>query len=448
MVNQTTQYGKAKVITYFSGGGIGIAALDKERYEFLLAVEYDAKLASLYKLNYPEGDVLVGRVQNVTEEQLLAKVAYGQLDIFQASPVCKNFSKAKKGAVEGNEELSQAQAVCNVIEWVYPRYVVVENVMAYRTSISFENIVLKLNSSGYKTQWKVINSANYGIPQTRKRLLLVASRNDMPEYIWPAETHHEGPETSSLFNGLIKPWVGWYEAVEDLIPTLPEAKFANWQLKRLPTDITSHFLMRSQNVYQEGKNQTRPIEWPAMTITANERPRALLAAVQGEQSDIFYDDEPAQTITSAHGEAKYRAFLFESKNANQQWGKGYKEETQHSPTVTAYDRPAHQPKALLVGDQRSHNGSKVISRLEEEPCLTIDTRPSGKWKSYLPEGRVVQMTSRALARFQSVPDSYKLSGHNTTNCIAIGNGIPSLIIKILTENMDGLTLKKELELAA
>jgi DNA-cytosine methyltransferase len=509
---------KIKVATVFSGGGIGIAALDKSKYEFVFAVEYDAKLAGLYSLNYPGSNMMVKRIQDVTEAEVLENLNYGELDILQGSPVCKNFSKAKRGGFEGDEELSQAQAVSNIIQWTYPKYVVVENVMQYKKSTSFESIVTTLTELGYKPQWKVVNAANYGVAQTRKRLLLVASRRDMPDYIWPRETHHDGPEIINLFGEIILPWVGWHAAVKDILHTLPEAKFANWQLTRLDKKFSEpeSFLMRSQNVYQEGQNQTRPPDWPAMTITANERPRAFLAAVQGEQSDVFYEEEPAQTITSGHGAAKYRAllvgdqrsnsgkeissradedpsltvdtrpaakwkafiipgdntsnttvlsdeepmatvrarstgqcparaYLVESKNAGQEWGKGYKEEDQPSPTVTAYDRPAHQPKAFIVDGAAGDNGSYVAVRDEDEPIYTIMSSIAKKpQRAWLEEGRVVQMTPRALCRFQSVPDSWQLSGHNTTDCVAIGNGIPSLVIQILFEAMNGLAVTVKL----
>src|SRR5690606_35414816 len=104
-------------------------------------------------------------------------------------------------------------------------------------------ILACLEECGYAEAHRVLCAADYGVPQTRDRLILVASRVDRPRL--PQPTHAENPAPPDLWGESLLPWVGWYEAVEDILHTLPTAKkrgcegceegwcpghFADWQL--------------------------------------------------------------------------------------------------------------------------------------------------------------------------------------------------------------------------
>jgi hypothetical protein len=97
---------KPTVGTYFSGGGIGLAEL-KGKVDFAFAVEYDPAISEVYRANI--GDrIITARVQDVDVTKL------ERVDLFQVSPVCKEFSAAKTGGKESAEELSQAAAICRL----------------------------------------------------------------------------------------------------------------------------------------------------------------------------------------------------------------------------------------------------------------------------------------------------------------------------------------------
>lgn len=88
--------------TLFSGGG-GVEARLKERIDFVYAVEYDPAIAAVYRQNH--GDhVLVASVCDVDYS------LWGQLDYLHASPVCKEFSQAKTGGMEGENDITTALA--------------------------------------------------------------------------------------------------------------------------------------------------------------------------------------------------------------------------------------------------------------------------------------------------------------------------------------------------
>lgn len=357
--------------TYFSGGeGVGVA-MRAAGLSHSFGVEFDERIAGVARAN--GFHVLTADVRAVDPATL------PRVDVFHASPVCKNASNAKADGEESPEDRETARAVCRYLEHHKPRVFTLENVWGYRTFEAFKEICATLTRLGYKWDYWHLNSADYGVPQTRKRLVLVASTEFQPAK--PRETHTEKPVP--LFETLAK-WVGWYEAIEDLLPTLPESRFAKWQLERLPADLKTSLF--ANGAYGDG-TVSASIDQLANAITANRNQnslRAFLMQVQGAGGDgLRNEDEPMQTVTENHGANKYRAFLIGDQEGQ------ISDRVARSNTVRGYGTGGAVPRALL---------------------------PAGQ--------RVVRMTPRALARFQSFPDSYILPVSNTLACTVIGNAVP------------------------
>lgn len=362
--------------TLFSGGG-GVEALLKERIDFVHAVEYDPKIAEVYRINH--GDhIQVAKVEDVDYG------AWGTLDYLHASPVCKNASQAKTGGTEQDGDIQSALAVVRCLEATQPRIFTLENVWGYRNFAAFKLICQALERGGYMWHFEHINSADHGVPQTRRRLILRAVRDSLLPG-WPAPL----------------PWVGWYTAIEDLIPTLPDSQFAPWQLERLPAHLGETAML--WNMDQTMRELTlRSADQPVPTVDTGmmRRPSSIP-----------------------------QAFLMRSNNTKQEWGEGLPQSLAPAYTVTS-DSP---PKAFIVDGNGnrlgSDDGGTSPFRHQEEPVYTLTAsnmkHPSRAWLS---QGRVVKMTPRALARFQSLPDSYILPDKAALACTIIGNMVPSLLM--------------------
>ena len=204
----------------------------------------------------------------------------------------------------------------------------------------------------------------------------------------------------------LKKWVGWYEAIEDLIPTLPASKFAQWQLDRLPEFCDKTFVFEPTEMRDDGQQVTG--DNPIYTIKAMRHTGARAFIVNNQQSDdhrggtygvtVRNDDEPAITITDS--------FV---------------------------------PKAFLVDDQHAgtpdENGERGLTiRRDNEPIHTVSaTQMKRSIRAWLSQGRVVAMTPRCLARFQSFPDDYILPASNKLACQVIGNAVPPLLYQRVIE---------------
>ena len=94
--------------------------------------------------------------------------------------MCANVSlahTAKAGkSIETADDLTAAIAIAEAIRQLQPRVFTLENVPRYQNSQSFSIILSALESEGYFVNYSVVNMADFGLPQARRRLVLIASR--------------------------------------------------------------------------------------------------------------------------------------------------------------------------------------------------------------------------------------------------------------------------------
>ena len=440
--------------TYFSGGeGVGIA-MRAMGIEHKFGVEFDDAIANVARLNGFESITA-----NVCE---IDPAALPYVDIFHASPVCKNASNAKADGKESPEDIETAEAVCRYIEHHLPRVFTLENVWGYRKFEAFWRIKGCLNACGYSFDYWHLNAADYGVPQTRKRLILIARRDGVKPQK-PHATHTEHPRP--MFETRQK-WVGWYEAIEDLILTLPPSRFAKWQLERLPKEITQNLPVNSAFPNSNGKkhNETSepsfvvdglslahtrallvdsagyddeqgkmPIQTemdaPAKTITGNYAKRPLNAFIVNTREQhcsdgitVAADDTPIYTLPATSTPDRHKAFIVDGKLGSYSTKLTVRDGGERFATVTA----SHNNRDLKAFLMPNENSSSAVVRTGDEPPGTVGAteRVGNVSRVWLASGRVVKMTPRALARFQSFPDSYILPAKTSLACTVIGNAVP------------------------
>lgn len=208
-----------KAGTYFSGGGLVEEGL-KGIIDPVVAVEYDEKISGVYRNNF--GDhIVTADVRDVDPKELVGKID-GEVEYFHASPVCKNYSLAKNNHEELELDKETAASTAEFISKVRPKVVTIENVKGYKDSEAMKTITDAIDEAGYKWDADVYNAADYGGYTNRERLIVRAVRDGE----LPAKPEKQKRKS------------GWYEAVEDIIPTLTEKKngVAPWMDERLKAD--------------------------------------------------------------------------------------------------------------------------------------------------------------------------------------------------------------------
>lgn len=130
-------------------------------------------------------------------------VPEGHLDLLLASPECRFHSPAQGGRPLDEQNRASALHVIRWAERLYIRRIVVENVPRFvkwgpldrrgrpikaREGELFRAWIGMLEAFGYRVEWRVLNAADYGTPQTRRRLF-VQARRDGRRIVWPDRTH-------------------------------------------------------------------------------------------------------------------------------------------------------------------------------------------------------------------------------------------------------------------
>lgn len=363
----------------FSGGGGVDIGMEAAGWKHLYGIEYDNKIAQVARSN---------GLNTITADILKIKPDdYLGMDWMHDSPPCPNFSTAKANAEETENDIALAQAVCDWIVYNRPRFYTLENVYGYRKSKSWAMIADTLHRHGYLFNYWHVNMADYGVPQTRKRMIVIARRDGiMPQL--PPQTHAENP-VPGLF-GTKKRWVSWYDAIEDLIPSLPDSQFASWQLERLPDEYKT-ILIKNGDEFSVMPDETKP----CYTVSSS---------------------------TCSFG----KAFIVDSDSKC-----GTRTENEDSFSVVA--SRFTMPQAFICDGQANSDGQSMTTRTNEPLFTVTATTTVKRVVNALTNGRVVKMTPRALARFQSFPDWYELPESNTLAARIIGNAVPPLFMQRVGE---------------
>lgn len=430
-----------KALIGFAGIGGPEIALREARIE-AIGVEYDPAIAEVNRAN--GGHCLTADILDVAPVDFIGWL------LFHFSPPCPSFSVASQGG-ETETDLALARKICEFIRVGRPLYFTLENVWGYRKSLSWHLIQYTLLEEGYGLAAWNLNSADYGVPQSRRRMIAIARRDGrQPVKPWP--THAKRPDMFA------KPWRGWYEAIEDLVPDLLETRPAPWQVDRMSDELKT-FLMMTGNTNRNGADNVKgrgvlEPETPANTISAGPKggamPRAFILG-QGGRSLLKSEDGPADTVTANNNQTGIKAVILDSGNSSGQVTT--REVGEPVFTVTAMGKMAPL-KAFIVGGQyqSAKNNLRVVqNRQDGDPIWTIcasDRLDTRIWA----RGRWVSMSPRCLARFQDFPDNFILPGepgldenivllsdprsNRKIACRGIGNALPAGVYRAILRSLD------------
>lgn len=239
---------KPIALSFFSGAmGMDIG-LEKAGFEVVLASEIDNACRKTILRNHPD-IALIGDIRNYYPEEIKGLAGLDpedDIDLVVGGPPCQAFSTAGKRKAFEDERGNVFLNFINVIAHLRPKYAVIENVRGLLSAPlkhrphaqrngeeltsdelpggALNHILKTLKSEGYEISFNLYNSANFGTPQKRERVVIVCSRDGKkPPYLEP--THSE---TGAY--GLPK-WQTFREAVAELSET--EHDFVKFPEKRL-----------------------------------------------------------------------------------------------------------------------------------------------------------------------------------------------------------------------
>lgn len=184
------------VVDLFAGAGGLSLGFEQAGYDVAAAVEFDPVHAATHEFNFPNGTSICADVREVSGELIRTKSAIGQREVHAVvgGAPCQGFSTIGKRALDDPRNSLVLEFARIVLE-LQPRYFVLENVagLAAGNHRRFLDEVMDVfEAGGYQVEraYRVLQAAEFGTPQHRRRLFLMGARSDveLPKYPTPTTT--------------------------------------------------------------------------------------------------------------------------------------------------------------------------------------------------------------------------------------------------------------------
>lgn len=182
------------VVDLFCGCGGGGMGFRNAKFRVAGAVEIDQDAATAFHLNVGVMPI-VKNISDVRGEDLLAGAGLerGQLTLLFGCPPCQSFTVLRRGAEptpRDRERNALVHEYLRLVEELHPRHLAFENVPGLTTGRwrpLFDEFLNRLTTLGYTFEWDTVDAAEYGVPQRRRRVLVIGSRVTSPQL--PSTTH-------------------------------------------------------------------------------------------------------------------------------------------------------------------------------------------------------------------------------------------------------------------
>lgn len=172
---------KPKAIDLFCGCGGLTVGLKKAGFNVVAAVDVDKLAVGAYQANHPEPHVWRRNIRSLSASAIRRKLKLrrGELALLAGCPPCQGFSglRTLKGSRRNCDRRNGLiRDFLRLIKGLRPKAVMMENVPELAKSARFAEFRTSLEKLGYKVAWDILDAQEYGVPQRRRRLVLLAGR--------------------------------------------------------------------------------------------------------------------------------------------------------------------------------------------------------------------------------------------------------------------------------
>lgn len=193
---QKSKYEKLNFIDVFAGAGGMSCGMELAGMRCLLGIDFDKYAMETFAHNHKYAQTYCGDVSKLTKTQLMELIKGQQIHAVVGGPPCQGFSTVGLGDPKDTRNELFKQFV-RLVKITNPYFVVIENVtglLAKKNEATLKAIFRKFATLGYNLNVQVMSAENYGVPEKRRRTIIIGSRiNETIEF--PKITHHD-PEIS------------------------------------------------------------------------------------------------------------------------------------------------------------------------------------------------------------------------------------------------------------
>ncbi|SNB69156.1 MULTISPECIES: DNA cytosine methyltransferase [unclassified Pseudomonas] len=373
-----------KVLDLFCGtGGFSHGfELTELGFETVFGIDVLPIATQTFNANRPNSLSVCSDIRKIRRSELSDKLKLkrGMVDVIVGGPPCQGFSSIRpfRSSNDDDPRNSLFEEYASFVNYFRPPVFVLENVVGLATHKDGSTVALMeecFKGLGYDTQWRILNAANYGVPQKRERLIMIGvERGGRIEF----------PDTTHNFSGATI-------SVKDKRRVhAPTYDLFNMKEERLKPAVSVMDAISDLPPIQSGEEAKRYTESPR-----NEYQKLMRRDVK---------DELSLHLATAHSKKMLEIIKHSGKNIN------------------------CIPKGMVTS-----GFSSCYSRLDaDEPAVTITVNfvhPASNRCIHPVQNRA--LTPREGARLQSFDDAYVFCGNRSQITKQIGNAVPPLLGKAI-----------------
>lgn len=387
---------KIRVLDTFAGAGGFSLGFHMAGAEIVGAIESDSWATETFQENHPEALVIKSDIAELTDQEISKLFGNLSIDVILGGPPCQGFSIAnKKNGDPKDPRNSLFREFIRVGKIIQPKIMIMENVpnlikaKTHEGELVIDIITKELEYLGYHVEHNIIEATNFGVPQIRKRLVVVASKVKLNKF-FPEPTHYVAGSNDSHNHKLLLCPTLW-----DAISDLPDIE------ARQGAEI-SEYTLPPINKFQE---QMR------------------------KGSSVLYNHKAMN-----HSKRLVERF------ASMSWGDS-------TTDVPSHLRPLKRNSTEFSEKTFDQNNRRMYPN---KPCHTV---PASFYANFVHPYKNRNFTAREGARIQTFPDWFVFKGKPTVishkllqregrveekhlcQYNQIGNAVPPLMAKALAKNI-------------
>ena len=211
---------KLKIIDLFSGvGGLSYGFAHDDNFEIIAANEILPNMAKAYELNHPMVKVYCKDVAKfgIKDLQKDVGVKKGDIDLIIGGPPCQAYSTIGKRLID-DARGKLFQEYYRILKEINPKVFLFENVkglLSMQGGKLLKTIIALFESLGYSVSYKLLNAADYGVPQIRERVIIIGTKQKT-EFHFPEPTHFNFQEMQKSSAKKLSPYLTLADAISDL----------------------------------------------------------------------------------------------------------------------------------------------------------------------------------------------------------------------------------------
>ena len=381
-----TQTNKPKMVDFFAGAGGLSCGFTQAGFRVCFANDFEDVCVRTYRYNHPElpaNSVLKEDIRKIVDN--IDDYVKEDIDIVVGGPPCQSFSSANQRRIIDDPRNELYKYYIEAIKKICPKFVVMENVkgmLSVANQVVEDYKAIRIEKNGrvftYDVSYRLLNAMNFGVAQSRERLIYLAIRDDIAysKHVTPEVLFHEIEKACEN-----KPHYNLQSALEFIKPLdAPRIKgMTEVDDEKTGMKIAVNEYDSCGNAYLSNINQDRNIQY-----AFNHKARYC----SDVNYEIFKRLEPGEDATN--------------------------------------------PKIADIMPYARRNNifkDKYFKLYADRPCRTITAHLKMDCLSHIHPYEIRSLTPREAARVQSFPDDYLFLGAYLKTYMQIGNAVPVLMAK-------------------